>query len=365
MTDVDDLRDLEIRMHGLERADVVYTLYYDETNNHRKLHFTANGLNVKDPGCFVLAGVAIPGGVAVPDIEEVRRVLYLQPTTAEIKLTHVAKGDFIQVLRSQRLGDFLDWIEAKGLFIHYQCLDQLYWSIVDIVDSAISAADRFDLAPVLPPLKDMLNIALRRDFNTTLSLFRAFNYPAIDPKEGPRFYEALRTILQRQARHLHPVYGQMLDGLFEAAAEGDEFPFIEGTPEDGHVLIEGFDIFFRHRLTILGKSDHVLDVEEVVREKFQSVPVPSNITFRFSDSKLEPMIQLSDITAGLLGKFFNYLVLTDTAKIRNDVTALDERQKSNLAKLGAHLARAAAENRALAHRVMSLTDMAKSDLLFP
>lgn len=92
MTDVDDLRDLEIRMHGLERADVVYTLYYDETNNHRKLHFTANGLNVKDPGCFVLAGVAIPGGVAVPDIEELRRVLYLQPTTAEIKLTHVAKG---------------------------------------------------------------------------------------------------------------------------------------------------------------------------------------------------------------------------------------------------------------------------------
>lgn len=135
----------------------------------------------------------------------------------------------------------------------------------------------------------------------------------------------------------------MLDGLFEAAAEGDEFPFIEGTPEDGHVLIEGFDIFFRHRLTILGKSDHVLDVEEVVREKFQSFPLPSNITFRFSDSKLEPMIQLSDITAGLLGKFFNYLVLTDTAKIRNDVTALDERQKSNLAKLGAHLARSSGE----------------------
>lgn len=365
MTELDDLRDLEIRMHGLDRADVAYTLYYDETNNHRKLHVTANGLNVKDPGCFVLAGVAIPSGTAAPDIQHLRRVLYLQPTTGEIKLTHVAKGDFIQVLRSQRLGDFLDWIETKGLFIHYQCLDQLYWSIVDIVDSAISAADRFDLLAVTPPLKDMLNIALRRDFETTLSLFRAFNYPALDPKDGPRFYEALRTILQRQARHVHPLYGRVLDGLFEAAAEGDEFPFIEGTSEDGHILIEGFDIFFRHRLTILGKSDHVLDVEEVVREKFRSLPLPPEITFRFSDSKLEPMIQLSDVIAGLLGKLFNYLVLTDTAQIQNDVAVLDARQKSNLAKLGAHLTRAVEENKAFAHHVMSLTDAAKTELLFP
>jgi len=365
VTHLDDLRDLEIRLHGLDRADVAYTLYYDETNNHRKLHVTVNGLNVKDPGCFVLAGVAIPGGTAVPDIQDLRRVLYLQPTTGEIKLTHVAKGDFIQVLRSQRLGDFLDWIEAKGLLIHYECLDQLYWSIVDIVDSAIMAADRFDLAAVAPPLKDMLNIALRRDFDTTLSLFRAFRYPAIDPKDGPRFYMALRTILQRQARHLHPVYGGLLDSLFEAAAEGEGFSFIEGTVDDAHILIEGFDLFFRHRLTILGKSNHVLDLEEVVREKFQSLPLPAGVAFRFSDSKQEPMIQLSDVIAGLLGKFFNYLVLTDTAKIQNDVAVLDARQKSNIAKLGGHLTRAAEENKAFAHRIMSLTDTAKTDLLFP
>lgn len=364
MKNSDDIRDLEIRLHGLNRADVPYTLYYDETNNHRKLHVTTNGLNVKDPGCFVLAGVAIASNVAVPDIQDLRRVLFLQPTTGEIKLTHIAKGDFIQILRSRRLGDLLDWVESQGLHIYYQCLDQLYWSIVDIVDSAILAAERPDLVAVAPPLKDMLNIALRSDFDTTLSLFRSFNFPAIDPRDGPRFYEALRTILQRQASHLHPVYGRLLDSLFEAAAEGETFPFIEGTLDDAHILIEGFDIFFRHRLTILGKSEHVLDVEEVVREKFQSFPLPAGIAFRFSDSKHEPMIQLSDVIAGLLGKFFNYLVLNSPAKIRNDITALDARQRSNLSKLGAHLTRAAEENNAFAHRVMSLTDTAKTNLLF-
>ena len=59
--DIDDLRRLDIRLHGLHRADTPYTLYYDETNNIRRLHVTADGLNVGEPGCFVLAGVAHRG----------------------------------------------------------------------------------------------------------------------------------------------------------------------------------------------------------------------------------------------------------------------------------------------------------------
>ena len=52
--DIDDLRRLDIRLHGLHRADTPYTLYYDETNNIRRLHVTADGLNVGEPGCFCL-----------------------------------------------------------------------------------------------------------------------------------------------------------------------------------------------------------------------------------------------------------------------------------------------------------------------
>ncbi|WP_107677986.1 DUF3800 domain-containing protein [Agrobacterium sp. LAD9] len=365
MIKTDSFRDLEIRLHGLDKANVPYKLFYDETNNHRKLHVTANGLNVEDPGCFVLAGVALHKGSPDPDIQELRRLLALQPTTGEIKLSHIGKGDLLSLLRSKRLGTFLDWIEATGLYIHYHCLDQLYWSIVDIVDSAIMGGHRPDLIPFVPALKDTLNTALRIDFDTAISLFRALNYPALDPKDGKQFYEGLRTILLRQARQLNPIYGQMLDTLFESAGHGTEFPFIEGVPDDAHVLIEGFDIFFRHRLTILSKSEHVLDIEEVIREKFETLPVPADINFQFSDSKCEPLIQVSDVVAGLLGKFFNYLVLSDAAKIKSDLQALDDRQRSNLSKIGSHLTKSATENKAFAHRVVSLTDMAKTDLLFP
>ena len=39
--DVNEVRDPLIAFNGLTRADDVYTFYYDETNNIRRLHVTA------------------------------------------------------------------------------------------------------------------------------------------------------------------------------------------------------------------------------------------------------------------------------------------------------------------------------------
>lgn len=126
--DIEDLRRIDIRLHGLDRADAPYTIYYDETNNIRRLHVTADGLNVDKPGCFVLAGVAHRGARRAIDLDPLRAALKLQPTTKEMKLAHIGKGDFLDLLRSQRLGILLDWIAANDLFLHYQSLDVIYWS---------------------------------------------------------------------------------------------------------------------------------------------------------------------------------------------------------------------------------------------
>jgi hypothetical protein len=44
MNDVNALRDPEIAMYGLDTADEIYTFYYDETNNIRRLHVTPKPL---------------------------------------------------------------------------------------------------------------------------------------------------------------------------------------------------------------------------------------------------------------------------------------------------------------------------------
>lgn len=271
--DIEDLRRIDIRLHGLDRADAPYTIYYDETNNIRRLHVTADGLNVDKPGCFVLAGVAHRGARRAIDLDPLRAALKLQPTTKEMKLAHIGKGDFLDLLRSQRLGILLDWIAANDLFLHYQSLDVIYWSLVDIVDAALMAAERQELLLVAPVLKDMLNIALRRDMEATTDLFRLFNYPALDPRDGPQFYHVVLQMVEAEAEHLHPLYGGLLAQVLEDAIQGESFPFIEGSDKNRHILIEGFDIFFRHRIALLRNSTHVLDLEELVRRQFEEQPV--------------------------------------------------------------------------------------------
>lgn len=364
--DIEDLRGLDIRLHGLDRADAHYTLYYDETNNIRRLHVTADGLNVDNPGCFVLAGVAHTGARKPIDIAPLRAALKLQPTTKEMKLAHIGKGAFLNLLRSLRLGPFLDWISENGLFLHYQCLDVIYWSLVDIVDAALIAGDREELLLLAPALKDMLNLALRRDLEATTDLFRLFNYPALDPRDGPQFYHVVLQMVEEESDQLHPLYGRLLAQVLEDAIQGVSFPFIEGGDEDRHILIEGFDIFFRHRIALLRNSTHVLDLEEVVRRQLladplmrDGVPVDS---FRFVDSQDEPLIQVSDVVAGLLGKFFSYVVSTEIDVVRADRAALSDLQTENLARLARLIDRATDENEAFAHRVMSLSDTHKADI---
>ncbi|WP_337848233.1 DUF3800 domain-containing protein [Sphingomonas sp.] len=364
--DIDQFRQPDILLHGLSRADERYTLYYDETNNIRRLHVTADGLNVADPGCFVLAGVGHPGDRRPIDIAPLRKALRLQPTTREMKLTHIGKGEFLDLLCSQRLGVFLDWIDQAGLFLHYQCLDVIYWSLVDIVDSALMAAERKELLLIAPALKDMLNIALRRDTEAMTDLFRLFNYPALDPRDGPHFYQVVLQMVVEESERLHPAYGRLLADVLEGAIQGDSFPFIEGSTDDRHILIDGFDIFFRHRIGLLRNSTHILDLEEVVRRQFSEQPLLRNgvllDSFQFMDSREEPMIQVADVIAGLLGKFFSYLVRTDMAVVRTDRASLGPLQEENLGKLASLIDRASDENEALAHRVLSLSDDRKAEI---
>lgn len=61
---------------------------------------------------------------------------------------------------------------------HYQELDPLYWSIVDIIDSILHARD--DLAHMSAfrmALKSDLVVLLREDLAATTKLFHTYGYP--------------------------------------------------------------------------------------------------------------------------------------------------------------------------------------------
>jgi hypothetical protein len=166
--DIDEFRKSQIRLYALSKADNSYTFYHDETNNIRKLHVAAQGLNVAELKVFVLGGVVHEGTPRLLDIEPLRAVMRIQKTAPEIKLEHVAKGDFLVLLRSAKLTTFLRWITDGGLMIHYHDLDPLYWSIVDIIDSILSELSDPALIQYHALLKSDLAAVLRSNLSATI-----------------------------------------------------------------------------------------------------------------------------------------------------------------------------------------------------
>jgi hypothetical protein len=138
-----------------------YTLYYDETNNIRSLSLTGTGLNHEVLDCFVLGGVALGPGTSLPDIDALRALLRIQPSVKELKLKHLAHGDYITCLSSNKLEQFLRWLLASPGYIHFSNFSILNWSIVDLIDSLLDHDQFQAYTSIRDALKNELHAMVR------------------------------------------------------------------------------------------------------------------------------------------------------------------------------------------------------------
>lgn len=361
--DANWMRDRQILQWGLSRANLVYTIYYDETNNIRRLHVRSDGLNIAEPKCFVIGGIAHRGDPRDLKLEELRQSLRLQKTVPEIKLEYIAKGDFVSLLSSRKLEIFLRWLLDHELLLHYSVLDPLYWSIVDIVDSILANHPDERLDAVSWNLKNDLYTILRHDRDGTIDLFRRYSYPNVGRERSRDFVVELREMLEARRQLLSSFNFMMLKGVLEVGERLESLPFLED--ETPNVLIDGFGMFFVNRICLFKSSTHVLDVENVIenyigRHKFMDGAEELHI-YRFANSVGEPGVQISDVIVGLLGKFFSMIVEHEVEELRDIREALDQQQSRNLACLRKLLDRSLEENGAFVHRVLSLNDQRKAD----
>lgn len=364
--DVNTLRDPVIQMHGLFNADAVYTIYYDETNNIRRLHVRPDGLNVGHPDCFVVGGIAYRGQDRVIDLNGLRSILNVQKSANEIKLKHIAKGDFPSLLKQKKLEGFLQWLLDEGLFVHFTVLDPLYWSIVDVIDSIISEHGEHQLFNIHLELKNDLYTLLRDDLSVTVDLFRRYAYPDVGQAMRRAFIVELRGLLDQRADLLPHFNFMMLKGVLQIAERQDSLPFLED--ETPNVLIDGFGPFFVQRIFLFKNSEHIFDVEEVVKTSIAAIKFVDGArkltNYRFADSKDEPGVQVSDVITGLLGKMFSFLNNTTASELTNMRTQLTVQQRNSLRLLEILLDRSLEENPAFAHYTLSLEDLRRKSILF-
>ena len=365
LPDIDELRETEIRLHGLTEADRVYTFYYDETNNIRKLHVGAQGFNVGTLKVFVLGGIVHEGLPRSFGIEELRNTMRIQRTAPEIKFKHVANGDFLDLLRSTKLTSFLRWVTDSGLMIHYQEMDPFYWSVVDIIDSILAGVGEHALYPHHAILKGDLAAILRSDLAATAGLFYRYRYPDLAPEDRKPFLNDLIDLLECNHDTLPHFNAMMLKGVLQAGRGLDSLVFIEG--ETPNLLIENFSSFYLNRLAVFKYSNHVLDMEKSVRQRFLETPLTIGgkpVThYRFADSKSEPGIQIADVIVGVLGKMHSYLIETPREEVAAARASLAGTSLQNAELLRDLIDTSHATNIAFLHNIASPHDLEKLDLL--
>jgi hypothetical protein len=172
-----ELAPFDPSVHGTEKRLIIY---YDETNNVRKLLLTDNGFNVSRYDNFVLGGVAVNEEADVICLDDLRNILRIQSSASEIKFDLVAKGDFERVLESKKLTNFFKWLLSRKIKIHYTNMNILHWSILDIIESIVANDCFSNYIPFHRELKNELHRIVVRNVLDFLALLKSFDYPNID-----------------------------------------------------------------------------------------------------------------------------------------------------------------------------------------
>lgn len=366
MINVNALCDPQVLFHDLTKVDEVYTIYYDETNNIRKLHITPNGLNVSNPQCFVLGGIAHKGTPRDLDFEDLRLKLKLPENVYDMKLKHLGKGGFLQLLEAEKTKTFLFWLIENNLFIHFSVMDPLYWSIVDIIDSIVAEAELDLPMEYILCIKNDLHTILMHNLDHTIDLFKRYTYPNVGSDRRLAFICELQRLLGIHRDLLPDFNFQMLKGVLEAAEGLDALPFLED--EKPNVLIDGVSEFYMSRFFLFKNSAHIFDEEKIVeariaKESFHCDGHPLK-NYEFVNSAQEEGIQISDCIVGLLGKGVAFANSFSQSDLKDEISSFSAIQKHNLKLIAKLLDDSIAENKAFAHYVLSLTDISKCQYLF-
>ena len=331
-------------LQNIKTLNEKFVFYYDETNNISKLsllkekYFNIGLDNVYKN--FVLGGVCLKERVSQEKIDELKNNLKLQ-SIKDIKLKHIAKGDFLECLSSNKLNIFLKWVYENS-YLHYSSLNILFWSIVDIIDSSIYLNTEF--IPYHFGLKAILYEIIKVNYEDFIPLFIEYEYPNIKREKANEFLDKMIRIIQMKYKKINieslkiekEIFYSLTKNLIKLLerSKNKELPFI--MDEKNNVLINSLsDLYLRPIYTFVN-SKHFFDEEDRIKkffEHFKFVYKGREIKVKFVNSKDNEFIQFSDVIIGIIGKMYEYLNKNSIMEIEKDLNSLNNIKKSNVALL--------------------------------
>ncbi|EAM9062931.1 DUF3800 domain-containing protein [Salmonella enterica] len=382
-------------MNPFPQQNKSYQFYYDESNNVRKLYLSKqiDGYNIDhDPDKhnsvnFVLAGVAHTGSSSSADFDDLRQRIQLQANAQEFKLKHIAKGDFLTMLTSKKLTAFFEWLLYSDLYLHYFHLNMEYWGYVDIIDDCIHFGIQKGFIKNLSDeglhhytlaTKDALYNYVRANKVPFIQFLKSYDFPYIEGREQ-EFIQGLSSQITTHcvnlytAEHKDTIQIQLAQSLLQLLMACSEQRInelgltmdirFEEPQDDDNRLVDGFALFYQHRAMMFSQSSHVFDIEKVVEadlaEAAQAAPHLATLNYSFADSKTNPLIQVSDVSAGFMQRYFDYLNSNSYGKIISDRKNLNKNQRLNMELLQLLIKKTDKHNPTLLHYVMSALEHEK------
>ena len=332
--DVADIKKTVKGLNGIAPFDEVMTFFYDESGNCRKFSLTENGVNSTDAlkGDFVLAGVAYEGLDKEIDVSGLYKALDYKEGQKEIKYRHLynKSKDFLSFMGSARATAFLEWLEKSGLYIHYSALNNLFYSLVDLVDSLW---DDFPQCMVFFwEIKSAHYDFTAIHTDEIIQLLYRFDYPNVTDCQG--FCMELCNYIASYSNddEYYPgFFLELLRQMLETAGKKNKLIFVQdNTP---YVLVKEYYLFYLERCQIFSKSIHAFDEEPAVQKQLQDVELVENgkvlQNYSFVSSDKNIYIQISDLVAGLLRGLFMFLDSTSFEDIPKLVAEMNVEQATN------------------------------------
>lgn len=346
--------------------DSEYTFYYDETNNLRKFYLKENDFNYSFTANFVLGGLVHEGNA--PEVSSLIEKFKLQKNTKEVKFKHIAKGKFIDCLKSKKLNLFLQFLKDNEIYVHYSTLNFLYWSIVDIVDSAIinsEAAMKLGI-PFANHLKNDLYKLSKLEIESVISLFYEFEYPNIKGEKIADFIEQLVSLFESYIDDPEYHFGlESLRQILKESKKNNELAFV--TDEESYILLNDLSVFYLRPIYTFKNSSHIFDNEDSISEILAGYRITDQgVEFKnysFVDSQSNQLVQLSDVFVGLIGKFSRYRNTTSEEIIKSDFDSLNDIQRRNLNLLFDVIEKSNQKNITFFHSTDSYEEMKKVDYI--
>lgn len=317
-----------------------YTIYLDESSNCVKFRFKdpEGNTNVKWYNDFVLSGVAYEGNTDPISIDELFDRFKLQKNITDVKLRHIANYNgedgnrFVEILKSSKVSILLETLlQADRVYIHWDTENLLYFSLVDIVDSAL------EVPLIHDEVKNVLYNNVVRNKNELLSILAQYGYPNIDKSKVSDFCEAfIYWIESLEAQSFEEDFAlELLRQGMKSSRRANNLLFLHNNTD--RLLINNFVPMYAQRAATFPNSSIHFDkcgiVEENIQSYVQSLASHKYPYYDFLDSADNKWIQLSDMISGINGALMAYVNTHDISIIRNDLMRFDEIQNKNLTLL--------------------------------